>query len=177
MYCNIIEILWINRVIRKEMYRCISPAPLPHYSYEGGGYIFKIYILDWFIKPDSKWLNFLVAHDEPIFQYIFMVISLRFFALWIIWVLKGSLRVYWSASGKFISFCSKASRAVSRMLTGLNGKSISFCTDKQGPICYQLSICVVDPQMTYFVFQTQINQANRHKVDHSRRGKRAIATR
>ena len=75
------------------------------------------------------------------------------------------------------SFCSKASRAVSRMLTGLNGKSISFCTDKQGPICYQLSICVVDPQMTYFVFQTQINQANRHKVDHSRRGKRAIATR
>lgn len=71
----------------------------------------------------------------------------------------------------------KASRAVSRMLTGLNGKSISFCTDKQGPICYQLSMCVVDPQMTYFVSQTEINQANRLKVDHSQRGKRAIARR
>lgn len=69
-------------------------------------------------------------------------------------------------------FCfHKASRAASRMLTGLNGKSISFCTDKQGPICYQLSICVVDPQMTYFVFQTQFNQADRRKADPSRRGK------
>lgn len=86
---------------------------------------------------------------------------------------------YWSATGRILSqfLLPKASRAVSRMLTGLNGKSISFCTDKQGPICYQLSMCVVDPQMTYFVSQTEINQANRLKVDHSQRGKRAIARR